>query len=109
MVQGDSVTLKSDDGLQFYGESGLFLQIIARKLQAMRIGGVLSAVEIGHCSRKHELSRTKIAQEMCERAMDIAPYNENVHRQWMLGKGTRQGSIDNGDALFAIEDAVRCK
>ena len=50
----------------------------------MGIGGVLSAVEIGHCSRKHELSRTKIAQEMCEGAMDIAPYDEEIHWKWMF-------------------------
>ena len=87
----------------------MFLQIIARKLQAMGVGGVLSAVEIGHCSRKHELSRTKIAQEMCEGAMDIAPYDEEIHWKWMLRESPRQGIVYNGDALFAVDDAVRCK
>ena len=87
----------------------MFLQIIARKLQAMGVGGVLSAVEIGHCSRKHELSRTKIAQEMCEGAMDIAPYDEEIHWKWMLRESPRQWIVDNGDALFAVDDAVGCK
>ena len=75
----------------------------------MGVGGVLLAVEIGHCCGKHELSRTKIAQEMCEGAMDIAPYNEDIHGKWMLRESPRQRSIDNGDALFAVDDAVRCK
>ena len=75
----------------------------------MGVGGVLLAVEIAHCSRKHELSRTKIAQEMCEGTMDIASYDEEIHWKWMLRESPRQGIVDNGDALFAVDDAVRCK
>ena len=58
----------------------------------MGVGSVLSAVEIGHCSRKHELSRTKIAQEMCEGAMDIASYDEEIHWKWMLRESPDKGS-----------------
>ena len=41
--------------------------------------------------------------------MDIAPYNEEIHRKWMLRESPRQGIVDNGDALFAVDDAVGCK